>query len=131
MAKRKKQRKIKISLLIIVIILLFSVTVFGRYIYNNIRETYLISKQFYFSSDKLTTNGAKYTYNNWGGASSYKIEIELQSYINKLTKLDYDLGYTITCSTPDTDKIRLRYKLTSRKCRNNGKWSNSSINKYK
>lgn len=109
MEKGKKLNKIKISIIVILVVLTLSITVFGRYIYNNIREAYFLAEQFYFSSDILTVNGSNYTYNNWGGASVYQIEFELYSYTNELTKLDYDLGYTVTCSTSDSDKIKIRY----------------------
>ena len=109
MEKGKKLNKIKISIIVILVVLTLSITVFGRYIYNNIREAYFLAEQFYFSSDILTVNGSNYTYNNWGGASVYQIEFEFYSYTNDLTKLDYDLGYTVTCSTSDSDKIKIRY----------------------
>ena len=111
MKEKRKLNKLKVSIVIIIVVLMLAITVFGRYIYNIVRETYFISEQFYFSSDILTVNGANYTYTNWGGAAPYEIEFELQSYINEITKLDYELGYTVTCSTSDTDKIKLRYKF--------------------
>ena len=91
--------------------LTISITVFGRYIYNAAREAYFISKKFYFTSNILTANGSEYQYNNWGGSAVYAIEFDLYSYTNQDTKLDYDLGYTVTCSTSNTDKIKLRYKF--------------------
>ena len=108
---RRKLNKLKVSIVIIIAVLMLAITVFGRYVYNTAREAYFISEQFYFSSDILTVNGSNYTYTNWGGSSSYEIGIELYSYINEVTKLDYELGYTVTCSTSDTDKIKLRYKF--------------------
>lgn len=106
MAKRKKLNKLKVSIVIILIILIFTTTVFGRYIYNSVREAYLSAKEFYFSSNILTVNGSEYQYNNWGGVDVYPIEFDLYSYNNKFSKLDYDLDYTVTCSTSDTDKIK-------------------------
>ena len=111
MGKEKKLNKLKVSIVIIIVVLMISISVFGRYIYNNIREAYFIAEQFYFSSDILTVNGSEYQYNNWGGSSVYEIEIELHSYINEITKLDYDLGYTVTCTTSDSDKVKIRYKF--------------------
>ena len=112
MYKQIAENKRRTVYIIAGFVLMIAVTVFGRYIYNSAREAYFIAKQFYFSSNILTTAGSTYTYNNWGGASVYEIEFELQSYlINEMVELDYDLGYTLTCSTPDTDKIRLRYKF--------------------
>lgn len=107
MEKRKKLNKFKISIVVILILLSFAITVFGRYIYNSVREAYFTARQFYFSSDILTVNGSNYQYDNWGGTGTYAIEFELYSYLNSISKLDYDLGYTVTCSTSDTDKIRI------------------------
>ena len=90
---------------------MISITVFGRYIYNSVRDAYFLAEQFYFSSDILTVNGSEYQYSNWGGTSVYQIEFELYSYTNEFAKLDYDLGYTVTCSTSDTDKIKIRNKF--------------------
>ena len=106
MQKRKRINKLKISIVIIFIVCTLTTVVFGRFIYNNIREAYFTAKQFYFTSDILTANGANYLYTNWGGYDVYPIEFELRSYNNSLTKLDYDLEYTVSCETSDTDKIR-------------------------
>ena len=104
---KKKLNKFKVSIVVIIVLLVFGITVFGRYIYNSAREAYLTAQQFYFSSNILTVNGSNYQYENWGGSGTYAIEFELYSYLNSISKLDYDLGYTVTCSTSDTDKIRI------------------------
>ena len=51
--------KKKVTYIIIgIIIILSTITLaYGRYIYNEIRDFYLSSKNFYFNSDKLTTIG--------------------------------------------------------------------------
>ena len=103
---RHKLNKLKVMIFIILIVLAFAISVFGRYIYNSVREAYLTARQFYFSSDILTVNGAEYQYDNWGGLDVYPIEFELYSYNNQVSKLDYDLDYTVTCSTSDTSKIK-------------------------
>ena len=105
MIKKRKLNKLKVTIVIIIIILMFTITVFGRYIYNALRETYFLTEQFYFSSDILTVNGSHYQFNDWGGDTVYEIPFDLFSYQNALTKIDYDLGYTVTCSTTST-KIR-------------------------
>ena len=132
MEKRKKINKLKVGMIIIILtLLIFSISVFGRYIYNGVRETYLTARQFYFRSDILTVNGAEYQYNNWGGTGVYTIEFELYSYLNLASKLDYDLDYTVTCSTSDSDKIRLRYKFWCYRCSYYSKWNNICYNKCK
>ena len=81
---KRKLNKFKVGIVVILIILVFSITVFGRYIYNNAREAYFSAKQFYFSSNILTANGSNYQYDNWGGLGTYAIEFELYSYLNSL-----------------------------------------------
>lgn len=104
---KRKLNKFKVGIVVILVVLTFTITVFGRYIYNTAREAYFVTRQFYFLSDVLTVSGSSYQYDNWGGVNTYLIEIELYSYLNAMSKLDYDLGYTITCSTSDEDKVRI------------------------
>lgn len=105
MEKHRKLNKLKIGILIFLIIFAISIAVFGRYIYNSIREAYFTAQQFYFTSNILTVNGSNYQYNNWGGVDVYEIEFDLYSYDNKLSRLDYDLAYTVTCESLSTSKI--------------------------
>lgn len=107
--KNKKLNKVKIGIIIAIIILTITLAVFGRYIYNSIREAYFTSKAFYFTSDLLTLDNATYQYENWGGVDEYDINFDLYSYANTLLRLDYDLDYTVSCETPDSDKVTLRY----------------------
>lgn len=104
MKEHRKINKIKVGISIFLIVVLVTLAVFGRFIYNSVREAYFTSKQFFFTSDILTVNGAHYQYDNWGGVDVYSIPIELYSYSNKLSRIDYDLGYTITCESL-SDKI--------------------------
>lgn len=105
MGKHKKTKRLKVSIVVFLIVVAISISIFGRYIYNSAREAYLSAKQFYFTSDILTVNSAKYEYDNWDGISTYPIEFELYSYNNKLAKLDYDLNYKVTCEPMNSDKI--------------------------
>lgn len=113
MVKHKKLNKLKVSIIIILIVLVFSTVVFGRYIYNAIYEAYFSARQFYFSSDILRFGGTSYTYDSWGGIGEYEIGFDLYSYNNELSKLDYDLEYTVTCESLDTDKITCTIAGTS------------------
>lgn len=106
MEKRRKLNKVKVGITIFLIVLLISITVFGRYFYNGIKEAYFRSKQFYFTSNLLTLGGQTYTYENWGGLDTYELNVALYSYENKLMKLDYDLQYTISCEAVQSDKIK-------------------------
>lgn len=116
MRKKKKLNKVKIVVAVFIIIMIIAGAVFGRYVYNGIREAYFTSKEFYFTSDLLTLDNATYQYENWGGVDAYDINFDLYSYANTLLRLDYDLNYSVSCETPDTDKVTIRYKF----CR----WSN-------
>lgn len=105
---RKEKRIKKILLLFVVIVLVTTLSVFGRYVYYQLREAYFTSKAFYFTSDLLTADNATYQYENWGGVDTYEINFDLYSYQNTLLRLDYDLEYELACETPDTDKVTLR-----------------------
>lgn len=104
MKKHKNINKFKVGICIFLIVFVVTIAVFGRYIYNSVRESYFTAKQFYFSSDILTVNGSEYQYDNWGGVDIYPIEFELYSYNNVLSRVDYDLEYTVTCESL-SDKI--------------------------
>ena len=60
-------------------------TSLSKYIYNAVQDYYLGSKGFYFNSDKLTTDHAEFEIaNNWSGAETYTITINLNSKKNDL-----------------------------------------------
>ena len=61
MKEHKRINKAKVAITIFIIVLLISMSVFGRYIYNNARDAYFTSKKFYFTSDLLTLDNQKYT----------------------------------------------------------------------
>lgn len=106
MKEHKKINKVKVAITIFIIVLLISISVFGRYIYNNAREAYFTSKKFYFTSDLLTLDNQKYTYEDWGGIDTYELGVELYSYANKFLRLDYDLNYEISCESLSPNKIK-------------------------
>ena len=89
--------------ILVVGLLIFSTTMFtyGRYIYNDIKDMYLASKNFYFNSDKLTTNRTIYQVDNWSAVENYSITVNLNNYKNNLVSSNSDIGYTINyvCST--------------------------------
>ena len=102
--------KINIKKLIICIILLISIMIMptlSRYVYNNVRDIYLKSQNFNFSSNLLTTMGKTYKYANWSGVNEYELDIELYSYENEQSLFTYEengLKYNITCEVEDTTK---------------------------
>lgn len=104
--KRKINKK-KLIICIIILIILTSSPVFGRYIYNSVKDLYLKSRNFSFSSDLLTTAGKTYKYSNWSGVDTYEIDFQLYSYENELSLFSYEgdgLGYTVTCTVDDPTK---------------------------
>lgn len=81
----KKLNKLKVTVAIVIIVLfVLTVTGFGRFLYNSVRDRYLASKNFYFTSNLLTTSNETYEYDNWDGYGIYKIEIDLYSKDNDL-----------------------------------------------
>ena len=104
----RKLNKLKVTTVIFLIILIVTLAVFGRYVYNGIREAYFTSRKFYFTSNLLTLNNPTYQYENWGGVDAYDINFDLYSYANTLTRMDYDLNYTVSCETSDSDKVTIR-----------------------
>ena len=101
--KRKLDKHGKKGYIVLGIILVFLVTTitFGRYIYNEIRDFYLSSKNFYFNSDKLTTNRAIYQVDNWSAVDPYTITINLNNSKNNLVHTSSDINYEISyvCSS--------------------------------
>ena len=105
MEKKKKLNKLKVGIVVFLIMFAFAIAVFGRYVYNAMWEAYFSARQFYFSSDILILGGTTYRYDNWGGIDEYQIGFDLYSYDNELSKLNYDLDYTVTCESLNPDKI--------------------------
>lgn len=91
----------KYLLLGVVGILALILITYGRYIYNEISDFYLSSKNFYFNSDKLTVDRAIYKIDNWSAVDAYTITINLNNYKNNLLHANTDISYEIeyTCSS--------------------------------
>lgn len=96
----------KIVTIIIVVILIVTIPIFGRYIYNSIREAYLDSKEFYFRSDSLSVDSPTYSLTNWGGKGEYSFEINIYSQKNILKGVDYDLNYGLKLNIKDNTKVK-------------------------
>ena len=102
--KKNVIKSLKIAIIIIIILLFIGIPVFGRYIYNSIKDAYLDSKEFYFTSDTLTVNSPTYSLTNWGGNDEYNFEINIYSQKNILNRVKYDLNYTLTCEIKTVQK---------------------------
>lgn len=110
MDRKKDNNKVIKALIFLVILLLLVPGLFSlsKYVYNSVRDYYLETKGFYFNSDKLSDNHSEMQIeNNWSGAESYAITINLNSKKNDLlfceTDIDYEISYTcssnITCTS--------------------------------
>mgnify|MGYP007102028912 CR=1 FL=1 len=93
---RKKTKGKTKSVNIIMLLIVFVIVIYiapklvstAKYVYNAIHEHYLSSKDFYFSSDKLSANHTEYEItNNWSGAETYIITVNMSSKQN-------DMAYT-------------------------------------
>lgn len=95
------KKKITYIIICVVIILSTITLAYGRYIYNEIRDSYLATKSFYFNSDKLTTNRAIYQVDNWSAVDPYSITININNRKNNLVYSTSDITYEIsyTCSS--------------------------------
>lgn len=109
--KRKVKKINPIVLLIIFIIVIFLTPRFvstAKYVYNAIHEHYLSSKDFYFSSDKLSINHTEYEItNNWSGAEPYVITVNMSSKQNDMSYTESDIDYSITYTCSDNVQCTL------------------------
>ncbi len=87
-----------IIFLCIIVFLLSIGTSFSRFVYVEIRDFYLASKNFYFNSDKLDDPIARYQIDNWSGADSYSITFNMNSYKNNNVYANSDITYEVSYS---------------------------------
>ena len=128
----KQNRKIisiKAIIIIFAIIAILSViiTVFARYVSNSLNNFFLESREFYFYSDKLTSDGAEYQINNWSGVEDYNITINLNSIKNNLKKTNYDIGYKVSYTATDNVICQLSKDEGIISAQNNSDYFNLSI----
>ena len=100
--KKRKLNKKKIYLILGIILFVITIGLtYGRYVYNGLKDFYLASKNFYFYSDKLTSNRAIYQIDNWSGVDSYQLTINLNNSKNNLVHANTDINYEISyiCSS--------------------------------
>lgn len=107
MSRRKKINKLKVAIAIFALLVFFmSVTGLGRFVYNAVRDRYLSSRKFYFTSNLLTPNGNAanpHEYANWDGIGIYEIDINMFSKNNDLEKYDGELKYSVKLDYNNTD----------------------------
>lgn len=106
--RRKRKNKVKVNLIwcLIVLIIVIYITPkffsFARYVYNVAYEHYLVAKDFYFTSDKLSISHSEYEVtNNWSGAETYQVIVNMSSKRNDLAMTESDIEYSITYTCSD------------------------------
>ena len=112
MSRRKRNKNSKIIILLIVLVILtFLVPVMtslSKYVYNAVHDYYLGTKGFYFNSDKLSSNHSEFEIaNNWSGAETYSITINLNSKKNDLVFAESDINYNISIAGSDNIECNL------------------------
>jgi len=113
---KTKLNKKKIILIIVIMLIVITLPSFGRYVYDNIRDNYLKSRNFSFSSNLLTSAGENYKYANWSGVENYEIQLDLYSYENELSLFTYEgtgLQYKLTAAVNDSTKASVHINSTS------------------
>lgn len=103
--RRKKNNNKIIPILIVLVILIFlapTMSSLSKYVYNAVHDYYLGTKGFYFNSDKLSSNHSEIEIaNNWSGAESHTIIVNLNSKRNDLVFAEDDIEYEITYTHSD------------------------------
>jgi len=101
--RRKRRNRAKINFIICLILLLIIIYItpkfftFARYVYSVAYEHYLSAKDFYFTSDKLSLAHTEYEVtNNWSGAETYQVIVNMSSKRNDLAMTESDIEYTVT-----------------------------------
>lgn len=113
-----KKRLFLTSIFFLLLIVL--VPTLGRYVGKEVKEYYLISKNFYFNADKLEPNSVVYQVENWSGVDSYDVTFNLDSYKNNTvyskTDIEYEITYScssnVTCDINKTNGIIYTSKHT-------------------
>ncbi len=74
-------------------------TTYGRYVHQASSSGVVVAKEFYFTSDYLTPEGANYTLNP--GTTS--ITFDLRNYADELRSAEDDVVYTVSVDDGDQD----------------------------
>ena len=107
---RVKAINVLFLLIAFIIVVFFTPAIIStaRYVYNAIHDNYVSSKDFYFSSDKLGTDHPEFQItNNWSGAQTYTIPINMTSKRNDMFTTESDIEYTISCECSDNIEYTL------------------------
>jgi len=100
--EKKKHSHIRIIVYIAVaasILLLILGSVLAKYVWNKSNDHLMSAKEFYFTSDLLTTDTKKYVLNS----NTDKISFTLGNNADELRFSDDDITYTVTIKFKDSD----------------------------
>ncbi|MCL2859299.1 MAG: hypothetical protein FWF46_01745 [Oscillospiraceae bacterium] len=113
MMKKRMSIKKKIILVCVLVIALSFASVFARYVLDKYNDFFSKSKEFYFSSDKLSTNMPTYKIEDWeSGINMYTINVNMSSWANELLHTPYNINYSISLSNV-SDEILCSLSKTS------------------
>ncbi len=94
----KKQHKFKLFFIVFGLVILLTFVIkpsYARYIYNGLKDYYYESQSFYFNCDKLSTNGAVFQLDNWGGVNTFPVNYTLNSIKNDLVASPDAIEYEV------------------------------------
>lgn len=78
---------------------------YARYALEIFSNRFLMTQNFYFSSNKLKENTADYAIENWAGTGSYDVNITMQNTANLLVKTTKDIKYNVECESVSTKSV--------------------------
>ena len=78
---------------------------YARYALTIFSSRFLMTQNFYFSSNKLKEETAEYAIENWAGTGDYEINIMMQNTANLLVKTSKDIKYNVKCESLATDTV--------------------------
>lgn len=96
--KIRSKSRIILKLVAVLVALVWTITtvpIFARYVYESINNFFVRSEEYYFNSDKLSVAGSVYQIENWSGVENYPITVNMNSRLNGIKRVNYDIGYTI------------------------------------
>ena len=105
MMKKRMSIKRKIILICVLVVVLSFASVLAKYVLDKYNDFYTKSKEFYFSSDKLSENNPTYKIENWLGTDNYIININMSSWQNDLLHTPYNIDYSISCTNVSDEVI--------------------------
>jgi len=78
---------------------------YSRYTSSNVWNYYLKSKNFYFESDKLSTEGSKHSDTIWDGE---KVDFVIKNSESTDQISDSDINYKVSCKVNGNDKLKCK-----------------------